>query len=132
MFKESVKYEIVMGLLEGYDFDDLMDFDNYIKIALYKWKEFALDYYCIADVYVSAVAHTANVLYNEAWGCPEYGEPVIKFDCTMNPEFIKDEKVYEDGVLYITKRLQEYFNQSTVTITKLPASICYIKNRREE
>lgn len=127
MFKPSIKYEVVLGLIEGYELKDIADLDFNVDAALIKWKEYALEYFKLTDVYVSAVATKSDVLYNEDWGCPKYGEPVIKFECTMNPEFIKDEDVYEEGVVYITKKLQEYFNQSTVTITKLPAGICYLK-----
>ena len=50
----------------------------------------------------------------------------MSFHCTANPEFIKDFNKYEEGVLYITKRLKRDFEQHTVTMTKLPSSVCYL------
>lgn len=128
MFINAVKYEITMGVLEGYEFDDIADLDPLIWTALDKWKEIALEYYTITGVYISSVAIECDALYNEEWGCPRFGEPIVRFDCTMNPEFVKDEKVYEEGILYISKKLKEFFKQTTVNITKLPATVCYLKN----
>lgn len=141
MFIPSVKYEVVLGVLEGYDdlqwAPDRIDNPNIPGInfdepsildSLEKWKEYALEYFNLYNTYVSAVAipHTYAV-YNEEWGCPVYGEPVVVFHCTMNPEFIRDANLYELGVVYIAEKLMKFFKQSTVTITKLPAGVCYLK-----
>jgi hypothetical protein len=49
----------------------------------------------------------------------------------MNPEFVKDEEKYEEGIIYISTKLKKFFNQNTVNITKLKADVCYIKNEEE-
>ena len=45
MFIETVKYEITMGVLEGYDLNniDTNVFMLIIDMALEKWKEYALE-----------------------------------------------------------------------------------------
>ena len=95
MFIPSVKYEVVLGVYEGYDIPDILDevelrnkIDSDCSTVLEKWKEFALEYFDLHNTYVSAVAFNANTLYSNAWGCPKYGEPVVVFHCILNPEFI--------------------------------------------
>lgn len=81
--------------------------------------------------YVSAIVNEGAALYNKEWGCPEYGEFVLTFNCTMNPKFINDSDIYCEGVLYITKKLKEKYSQNTVTITKIDsngAAIIYLTN----
>lgn len=131
MFISTVKYEITMGVLEGYDLGDIDDIDVYpfLDMAHEKWLDYALEFYKLSDVYISSIAiYQCHALYNEDWGCPRQGEPIVRFDCAMNPEFVKDENKYEEGILYISKKLKEFFKQTTVNITKLPATVCYLKN----
>ena len=134
-FKPTVKYEITIGVLEGYNFDKVTETDIYtlIDTALEKWKEYAAEFYSLTDIYISAIGlYQCSALYNEAWGCPKYGEPIVRFDCTLNPEFVKNPNIYEDGIIYISKKLQEFFKQYTVNITKIhQTSVCYLKKEED-
>ena len=126
MFKPTIKYEIVVGLLNhvnGY---------TTAEAVQQAWQEYAKQFYEKNDVYVSAIANVGSAVYHRDWGCPFRGEPSITFNCTANPEFIKDMCLYEEGVLYISMMLKEHFYQNTVTITKLPSYICYLSDKDNE
>lgn len=124
-FKESVKYEVVIGVP-----DDLylpkIGMTDFIDRIIDAWQQYAKEFYDSNDVYVSSIAILGKAIYNKDWGCPDHGERILSFHCTANPEFIKDLNKYEEGILYITKRLKRDFSQHTITITKLPADICYL------
>lgn len=120
-FNQSIKYEIVLGLEIDHDTITI----DYNK-AREKWQEYAKEFYDLNYVYVSAISVDSRALYNIEWGCPNGGEYTMTFHCTANPEFIKDLDKYEEGVLYITKRLKRDFKQHTITITKMPVTVCYL------
>jgi CRISPR/Cas system-associated protein Cas7 (RAMP superfamily) len=134
MFVESVKYEVVLGLekdnerltvqLKNVDLTSFII--NRTNKAKEMWQKYAKEFYDTTGIYVSAICEKTRAIYNTEWGCPKDGEFTISFHCTANPEFIKDFNKYEEGVLYITKRLKRDFEQHTVTITKIPASVCYL------
>ena len=96
------------------------------------WKKYAKEFFDNNDIYVSAIAIPGKALYHNDWGCPIGGERVISFNCTANPEFIKDYNKYEEGVLYITKKLKKEFQQHTITITKIPSSVFYLTDENME
>ena len=141
-FSQSVKYEVVIGVSNAKD--DIQPFlipqpdgsfftgvdESKLNIRLEemksKWKKYAKEFFESNDVYVSAIAIPGHALYHEEWGCPLFGEKVLSFYCTANPAFIKDLNKYEEGILYITKRLKRDFEQHTITITKIPATVCYL------
>ena len=130
LFKPTVKYEVVFG-----DAGDTYANGGIVsnsKLYRSKWMEYAGEYFDETGTYISAIANEGYALYNEEWGCPLLGEETITFNCTANPEFIKDMELYEAGVLYITNKLKEFFKQSTVTITKLESTVKYITNSEEE
>lgn len=128
LFNTSIKYEVVVGLIPGYH-----GISNNAELAIVRnaWMKYALKYYNETNVYISSIAYEAKALYNREWGCPIDGEPVVVFHCTLNPEFVKNEKVYEDGIVYVAKKLKEELRQSTVTITKTNASIAYLSDKME-
>lgn len=129
-FKQTVKYEIVLGLLTNDLYDKLpnvtMASISQFHDAKRKWQQYAKEFYNENGIYISAIANMSDAVYNEEWGCPMCGEFTVTFHCTANPEFVKDLELYEKGILYITKKLKREFKQHTVTITKLPAEICYL------
>lgn len=126
-FKETVKYEVVLGLPEN---DPIINgrITKNEDIAKDMWNTYAKEYYSKTDVYVSAIANEGHAIYNDEWGCPKYGERVITFNCTANRTFIKDLSKYEEGIVYITTKLKEYFKQSTVTITKINSEVLYLSD----
>jgi hypothetical protein len=136
-FKESVKYEVVIGVPDNIEVPVFAEFNGVAMVREWRkvefldemklrWQEHARIFNEENDVYVSAIATPGHAIYHKDWGCPPYGERVIVFHCTANPEFIKDMDKYEEGVLYITKMLKADYAQHTITITKLPAIICYL------
>lgn len=129
-FKQSVKYEVVIGLTADPIPDEITIFstDN----MQYHWQVYAEEFFNKNDVFVSAIATFGYAIYHHEWGCPVIGEQCLTFHCTANPEFIKDLDVYEKGVIYITKKLKKRFRQHTITITKLPADICYLTDKDNE
>lgn len=128
-FRETVKYEITFGLIDGEQVNLSYD-EYYYKRA---WMRYAKEYFNETGIYVSSIAYSnAHALYHEDWGCPRHGEQSIVFHCTMNPEFVKDPEKYEEGILYISKKIKEKFNQNTVNITKLKADVEYITNKGEK
>ena len=125
--RETVKYEVVVGVPD----DIFYESTNRVLMTTH-WQRYADEYFEKTGVYVSAIANDGKALYKVEWGCPVCGEPVITFNCTANPEFIKDMDLYDAGVLYIAKNLKKNFKQNTVTITKLPAGIYYLTNDNME
>lgn len=123
-FKQSAKYEIVIGLIADAPISPFS-----VEYVQYLWQRYAEKFYDENGIYVSAIAVFGHAVYHTEWGCPTSGEQCLTFHCTANPEFIKDLEKYEEGVLYITKRLKRELNQQTITITKLPADICYLTTK---
>lgn len=137
MFVESVKYEIVIGVPDNIEIPELREFNGITLVRRWKevdfleemklrWQSYAALFYNETGVYVSAIANAGHALYHQEWGCPNYGERVITFNCSANPAFIKNMDLYEEGVMYITKMLKADYQQHTITITKIPASVCYL------
>lgn len=124
---KSVKFEVVIGVPD----DEVhMHGDKYAKtnetLMIQAWMNYAKEFFKEHDCYVSAIAVPGKAVYNMDWGCPLYGERVVTFHCTANPIFIKDLFLYEEGLMYITKKLKEQFHQNTITITRLEADVCYL------
>lgn len=145
-FNESVKYEVVVGVPDNKqvsitsmfaEVDGILltlpqvEFELLDQIKL-RWQEHARIFNEVNGVYISAIAVPGHAIYHKDWGCPTYGERVIAFNCTANPEFIKDMDKYEEGVLYIAKKLKKDFKQHTITITKLKADMCYLTDKDNE
>ena len=127
---QSIKYEVVIGIPE----DEFVHgrLESNIDKIYESWKKYAKEFFDNNDIYVSAIAIPGKALYHSHWGCPKGGERVISFNCTANPEFIKDYDKYEEGVLYITKKLKKEFQQHTITITKIPSSVFYLTDENTE
>lgn len=126
-FRESVKYEVVVAIP-----DDLCTCTvNGVAVDAYSqmnkmWIQFATEYFERTDVFVSAISNKGAALYHHSWGCPEYGERVVTFNCTANKEFIKDMDLYEKGIIYITNKFKEALKQHTITITRLKSDVLYM------
>lgn len=129
-FKQSVKYEVVIGLTADPDPEEISCFST--ENMQYHWQYYAEEFFAKTNVFVSAIATFGYAIYHHEWGCPFKGEQCLTFHCTANPEFIKDLDVYEKGVIYIAKKLKKRFRQHTITITKLPADICYLTDKDNE
>ena len=129
-FKYTLKYEVVIGLTVDPDPDELNTF--IIDNMQYHWQKYAEEFFNKTNVFVSAIAIFGHAIYHHEWGCPPSGEQCLTFHCTANPEFIKDLEMYEEGVLYIAKKMKKYFRQHTITITKLPATINYLTDDDNE
>lgn len=132
--KPTEKYEVVLGIPNTTVIINGEPIHNKY-IANKMWMQYAKEYFDETGVYVSAIANEGLALYNEEWGCPKYGEFVITFNCTANREFIKELYPYEKGVIYITKKLKKYFDQHTVTITRIDTygtSVCYLTDKDNE
>lgn len=133
--RKTVKYEVVIGVPDDTEFPIFSPEFSVITGTMMKcqldemksaWQNYAEEFYEEHDVYVSSIAITGKALYHDYWGCPKHGERVLTFNCTANPEYIKDMDLYEEGILYITKKLKKQFEQNTITITKLPAEVFYL------
>lgn len=133
----TVKYEVVIGVPD----DKFVNgkYENQIEKMINKWQEFAKEFFdqtgtgtCETGTYVSAIANSGKAIYHTDWGCPDHGERVVTFNCTANPTFIKDLDKYEEGVLYITKKLKKEFQQHTITITCIPVGVFYLTDENED
>ncbi len=127
----TVKYEVVIGI----NTDGSMI--NGRRVSPYeecnsRWISEANKVYEETGVYVSAISIDGFALYNKDWGCPSYGEYVVVFNCTPNTiEFIKDLDLYEECLMRIVRKLKEIYDQSTITITKIPSNIIYMSGENE-
>ena len=120
----TIKYEVVIGVPD----DEFVNCrrESQVDKMIAKWQEAAKNYYEKTEVYVSAIVNEGKAIYNKDWGCPDGGERTLTFNCTANTNFIKDLELYETGIHYIAGILKKYFNQSTITITKIKSNIQYI------
>ena len=130
--KETVKFEVVVAIpdlgrtiVNGKQLSDL-------DIASRVWKTFAKKFYEKTDIYVSAIVNEGRALYLKEWGCPSNGEHTVTYNCTMNPNFIKDMCEYENGVIWIAKQLKKYFKQHTVSITKISSEGTFMEYLTDE
>lgn len=129
-FKYTLKYEVVIGLTADPIPDELNIFTT--NNMQYHWQKYAEEFFAQTNVFVSAIATFGHAIYHHEWGCPPSGEQCLTFHCTANPKFIKDLDMYEEGVLYIVKKLKKYFRQHTITITRITSKVCYLTDADNE
>lgn len=122
--KRTRKYEIAIGVPKDEFKNGRMT--DYRTSMIDLWQAYAETFYDETGVYVSAIALNGESIYNHDWGCPFHGEHVLVFHCTANPEFVKDLEKYEEGILYITKKIKTICLEHTVTITHFDTDITYL------
>ena len=131
-FRESVKYEIEIGVPNNTEVPIIMDFQGtkfvrdwkkieFIDEIKRNWQSYAKSFYEATGVHISAIAVPGNEIYI---GSTDEGARVLRFHCTANPIINQDMDKYEEGVLYITEMIKNTFGLNFVTITKIPVTIC--------
>lgn len=113
-FMKTEMYEAVIGIIPGYEPGKRVD----KNINLDDVSEICQKIFSSSDVKViSGVIEECKAVYPVDWGAPIGGEYCFKVTFTRNPEFDKDKDEFKKAVLDNVKRLKEYFQQETVTVT---------------
>ena len=113
-FMKTEMYEAVIGIIPGYEPGKRVD----KNINLNDVSEICQKIFSSSDVKViSGVIEECKAVYPVDWGAPIGGEYCFKVTFTRNPEFDKDKDEFKKAVLDNVKRLKEYFQQETVTVT---------------
>lgn len=125
---ESVKCEVSLGVLSGYD-NDPEDFD-YDQVREYIYQDME-QWYSDHGWAVSFVVMPAHVIYPKVWGGMRGGEPVIHMESIFNPYY--DSKLskteWKANCVEYLDHLMEVFEQVTMSIT---FNECQIRYRTDE
>lgn len=116
MFNKTEIYEAVIGINPGY-------YQKGKEVNGYIFNFDAISQIC-QNIFnsnhikvISGIIEKCKAIYPVEWGAPIGGEYCFKVTFTRNPEFDKDKDEFKKAVLDNVKRLKEYFQQETVTVT---------------
>lgn len=117
---KTEKYIITIGTNEGYENNSAqMSPAEFGKIA----NKLAKELFERTGVYPTFTLQSANVFYNNEWGCPETGEPVFILAGVRNPEFTPDADYCCKTWKVFASVLKRFFKQTTVTLEVVPCEL---------
>lgn len=125
--KESEKYQIVIGTAKGYNNENYMDKDEFMKILYVVQSDVAKAH----NFFVSFNVFESKVQYDKEHGCPDLGEKVFTLEATRNPKFVQNESAFRMAILTIAEKLQKILKQNTVTVTCSNVSHYYMTNTED-
>lgn len=113
MFKTEM-YEAIIGVEPGYKPGETVEKRITLdEISIICQKIFSANRVKV----ISGILEECKAVYPVDWGAPLGGEYCFKVTFTRNQEFDKDKTIFYLAVLDNVRRLKEYFQQSTVTLT---------------
>lgn len=123
---KTEKYEIVIGIIEGYD----PDADSLSVRPDIGLRDMCILYQKISQEnpiqVVSGVIDQVVTVYSQEWGSPKGGELCYRITCQRNPIFDNDPQRFKEAVIYNTKVLKNKLKQKTVTITINDVDLVYL------
>lgn len=125
MYNKAV---IIFGVSEGY-FHNNDNGDINVARLVEIIKKLATDIERdVYNVYLSGVITPVKVSYKTEWGCPIGGEDCFKFECVVNPEFVKDLHYWQVSVEGLANLIKQEFKQTTMTIEFSKVHLVYLKD----
>lgn len=123
-----MKAVIIFGIYEGYSLSN--NVDTTIRVINEDLKRILDEVEEETEIYISGFISQGQTIYKDIWGCPIGGETTLKYESSMNPNFIiKDEKEWKEAVITLANKLKKHFKQSTVTCEFLPSELIYLTNK---
>ena len=123
---KTEKYEIVIGIIEGYD----PDADSLSVRPDIGLRDMCILYQKISQEnpiqVVSGVIDQVVTVYSQEWGSPKGGGLCYRITCQRNPVFDNDPQRFKEAVIYNTKVLKNKLKQKTVTITINDVDLVYL------
>lgn len=127
---KTEKYEIVIGIIEGYD----PDADSLSVRPDIGLRDMCILYQKISQEnpiqVVSGVIDQVVTVYSQEWGSPKGGELCYRITCQRNPVFDNDPQRFKEAVIYNVKVLKKKLKQKTVTMTISDTDLIYFTDKK--
>lgn len=127
---KTEKYEIVIGIIEGYD----PDADSLSVRPDIGLRDMCILYQKISQEnpiqVVSGVIDQVVTVYSQEWGSPKGGELCYRITCQRNPVFDNDPQRFKEAVIHNVKVLKKKLKQKTVTMTISDTDLIYFTDKK--
>lgn len=127
---KTEKYEIVIGIIEGYD----PDADSLSVRPDIGLRDMCILYQKISQEnpiqVVSGVIDQVVTVYSQEWGSPKGGELCYRITCQRNPVFDNDPQRFKEAVIHNVKVLKNKLKQKTVTMTISDTDLIYFTDKK--
>ena len=123
-----MKATIIFGIYEGYSHNNNKSIilkeinEDLIKLINKNEEE--------TGIFISGFVSQGHTLYKSEWGCPEGGETTLKFESSMNPEFVEDIVKWRESVTNLAYKIKKHFKQSTLTCEFSITNLLYLKGEK--
>ena len=122
---KTEKYEIVIGIIEGYD----PDADSLSVRPDIGLRDMCILYQKISQEnpiqVVSGVIDQVVTVYSQEWGSPKGGELCYRITCQRNPVFDNDPQRFKEAVIHNVTVLKNKLKQKTFTMSISDVDIIY-------
>ena len=127
---KTEKYEIIIGIIEGYD----PDADSLSVRPDISLKDMCILYQNISQEnpiqVVSGVIDQVVTVYSQEWGSPKGGELCYRITCQRNPIYDTNSERFKEAVIYNVKVLKKKLKQKTVTMSISDVELIYFTDKK--
>ena len=127
---KTEKYEIIIGIIEGYD----PDADSLSVRPDISLKDMCILYQNISQEnpiqVVSGVIDQVVTVYSQEWGSPKGGELCYRITCQRNPVYDTNPERFKEAVIYNVKVLKKKLKQKTVTMSISDVDLIYFTDKK--